>query len=176
MSYINDTLMKNEIVLYRTKPHWIVFLQPIFWFVLSILLFLFGPYIGIINFRIGTALPTYTILALITLVLAVVSAIGSLVNYQTSEYGITNKRVLMKLGFIRRMSLEIYLQKIESVKVYQSVLGRLLNYGSIIISGVGGSKDPFHTIPKPLDFRRRVQEEIEISEDKDEEPSKRKGK
>jgi uncharacterized membrane protein YdbT with pleckstrin-like domain len=161
MSYIDDTLLKNETVLYRSKPHWIIFALPVVWLIISILLFIFGPSLIGANYPVINLLPIYAIAALIALILAVITAIISYVSYQTSEYGITNKRVLMKVGFIRRLSLEIYLQRIESVKVYQSVLGRILGYGSITISGVGGSRDPFSNIPNPLEFRRRVQERVE---------------
>ena len=165
MSYIDSTLMKNEVVLYRAKPHWIIFSWPVFFLLATILLFIFGPNIPGATYQAIGGLPVYAIAAFVALGLAVASAINSYINYQTSEYGITNKRVLMKIGFIRRLSLEIYLQKIESVKIYQSVAGRLFGYGSVMISGVGGSKDPFDNIPDPLQFRRKIQEQVEnISE------------
>lgn len=161
MSYIDDTLMKNEVVLYRSKPHWIIFTWPAVWLVITILLFLFGPSIPVLNYQGIGNLPVFAVAAMVTLALAILSAINSFINFQTSEYGITNKRVLMKIGFIRRLAIEIYLQRIESVKVYQSVAGRIFGYGSIIISGVGGSKDPFHDVPYPLEFRRKIQEQVE---------------
>lgn len=163
MSYIDNTLLKNEVVLYRTKPHWIIFALPTFWLTLCIFLFLFGPLIGPANYPLTPNLPVYAAVALFCLLMSIITGISAYINYQTSEYGITNKRVLMKIGFIRRLSLEIYLQKVESVRVYQSVMGRICDYGSIIISGVGGSKDPFHNIPSPLEFRRRIQEQVEIA-------------
>ena len=161
MSYIDDTLMKNEVVLYRARPHWIIFGWPAFWLIITMLLFMFGPNIAVADYRPAANLPMYAMVAFITLILAVFSAINAFVTYQTSEYGVTNKRVLMKVGFIRRLSLEIYLQRIESVKIYQTVMGRIFGYGSILISGVGGSKDPFRNIPHPLQFRRKIQEQVE---------------
>lgn len=166
MSYVNNTLMTNETILYQTKPHWIVFGWPFTWTLITILLFIFGPSIPFMNYVIVQQypdFPIYAIVAYVTLLLAVITAVSSFIIYQTSEYAITNKRVLMKLGFVRRMVLEIFVQKIESVKVYQPVTGRILGYGSIIISGVGGSKDPFRNIPDPLEFRRRVQDQIEVT-------------
>lgn len=161
MSYINSTLMKNEVVLYQTKPHWIVFAKPVIFLIISVLLFMFGPSF---NYSLGSfapKIPLYAMVASLSLLFAIITAISAFINFQTSEYGITNKRVLMKIGFIRRSSLEIFLQKVESVKVNQSVSGRICGYGSIIVSGVGGSKDPFDNIPNPLEFRRKVQEQIE---------------
>lgn len=164
-NYIDSTLMKNEVVLYRTKPHWVIFMPPALWFLLAIVLFIFGPSFQFINIPAPGPIPIYAYAALLALALSVIIGISAFTNFQTSEYGITNKRVLMKIGFIRRTSLEIFIAKIEGVKVKQTILGRILDYGSIIISGVGGSKDPFDGIPAPLEFRRRVQEQIEnISE------------
>jgi uncharacterized membrane protein YdbT with pleckstrin-like domain len=163
MSYIEDTLMKNEKILYQAKPHWIIFAWPVVWCVIAILLFIFGPNILYADLRVIANLPLYALVALIAVALAIITAVITFITYQSSEYGITNKRVLMKVGFIRRLTLEIYLQKIESVKIYQGVLGRILGYGSVIISGVGGSKDPFTNIPNPLEFRRKIQEEVEIT-------------
>jgi membrane protein YdbS with pleckstrin-like domain len=99
------------------------------------------------------------------LVFAVIPlAITSLIARATSEFAITNKRVLIKTGWIRRYSLETLLTKVESIRVDQSVLGRMLDYGTIIISGTGGSKEPFHKIAQPMMFRRRVQDQISASE------------
>jgi uncharacterized membrane protein YdbT with pleckstrin-like domain len=99
------------------------------------------------------------------LVFAVIaSAITSLIARATSEFAITNKRVLIKTGWIRRYSLETLLTKVESFRVDQSVLGRMLDHGTIIISGTGGSKEPFHKIAQPMMFRRRVQDQISASE------------
>lgn len=67
----------------------------------------------------------------------------------------------MKTGFIKRVTFEIFLRKVESVIVNQSIPGRILGYGTTIISGVGGSKDPFYNIPDPLGFRAKVQELID---------------
>ncbi|PIU51164.1 hypothetical protein COS91_05900 [Candidatus Desantisbacteria bacterium CG07_land_8_20_14_0_80_39_15] len=82
------------------------------------------------------------------------------ISFKTSEFGITNKRVLFKIGFIRRNSLEILLTKIEGIQVNQGILGRILNYGTIIVRGTGGTGSPFRKIEAPLEFRKKVQEQI----------------
>ena len=84
-----------------------------------------------------------------------------LINLKTSEFGVTNKRVLVKVGFIRRYSIELLLTKVEGIQVAQSILGRILRYGTIIVTGTGGGKEPFHKIDDPFEFRRQVQEQIE---------------
>ena len=75
-----------------------------------------------------------------------------------SEFVITNRRIIIKTGFIARSTFEMNLSKIETVNVDQSVMGRILNYGSITIIGTGGTKETFHNISKPLEFRKAFQE------------------
>ena len=81
-----------------------------------------------------------------------------LIDKKTSEFAITNKRVIIKVGLISRKTVELNLSKIESVNVDQSILGRLLGYGSIRIIGTGGTKEVFINLRKPLEFRKNFQE------------------
>lgn len=97
--------------------------------------------------------------------IAIVTAIASFINFKTSEFGVTNKRVIVKVGFIRRNSLEILLNKVEGIQVNQGILGRILGLGSITVIGTNGTKDPFHKIRAPLEFRRKVQEQIAAVQD-----------
>ena len=149
MSYIEKNLMTGERIMYRAKLHWIVFLWPIIWFVLAVLsLTKYG------NTEGGK------ILAGMFILLAIIMGIGSRIKYSTSEFGITNKRVIVKVGFIRRNSIEVLLSKVEGIQVNQGILGRILGYGSIVVSGTGGTKDPFHKISNPFEFRKKAQEQI----------------
>jgi len=76
----------------------------------------------------------------------------------TDEFVVTNKRVIVKTGLISRRTLEMNLNKIESVNVDQSIMGRLLDYGSITIIGTGGTRETFHDIGAAVEFRKRFQE------------------
>ena len=76
----------------------------------------------------------------------------------TSEFLITNKRVIIKTGLIARSTLEMNIRKIESVNVEQTVMGRILGYGDIHIIGTGGTKETFRQISKPITFRKHFQE------------------
>ncbi|NBX05048.1 MAG: PH domain-containing protein [Betaproteobacteria bacterium] len=84
--------------------------------------------------------------------------IAPLIENWTSEFAVTNKRVVIKLGLISRKTLEMNLSKIESVNVDQSILGRLLGYGAITIIGTGGTRETFTDIADPMKFRRTFQE------------------
>lgn len=81
-----------------------------------------------------------------------------IIDLWTDEFAITNKRVIVKTGLIRRKTVELNLTKIESVNVNQSILGRILGFGSIQIVGTGGTRESFTNIRKPLRFRKRFQE------------------
>ena len=81
-----------------------------------------------------------------------------IIRQVTSEFVITNKRIIIKTGIISRQTLEMNLNKIESVNVDQGILGRILGYGTITIIGTGGTRESFHDISSPLLFRRKFQE------------------
>ena len=76
------------------------------------------------------------------------------VRYKSTELAVTTKRVIVKHGFIRRQTVEINLNKVESIQVDQGVLGRLFNFGTLVISGTGTSHAPIAGISEPMGFRR----------------------
>jgi uncharacterized membrane protein YdbT with pleckstrin-like domain len=80
--------------------------------------------------------------------------IAAAIKYFTTELAITNKRVIAKFGLISRSTIEINLQKIESIQVNQGILGRIFNFGSIVVSGAGNPQAPIPGISSPLQFRR----------------------
>ena len=84
--------------------------------------------------------------------------ISPIIRQMTSEFVITNKRVIMKTGLISRKTFEMNLHKIESVNVDQSFWGRILVFGTVSIIGTGGTRESFSDISKPLMFRRKFQE------------------
>lgn len=84
--------------------------------------------------------------------------IAPIIDVMTSEFAITNKRIIIKVGLISRRTLEMNLAKIESVNVNQGVLGRILNYGAITVIGTGGTRESFRGISQPLEFRKAFQQ------------------
>jgi uncharacterized membrane protein YdbT with pleckstrin-like domain len=93
-------------------------------------------------------------------VIAFILFLPSWIKASSSEFAITNKRVLIKVGLIHRHSLELLLQKVEGVGVDQGILGRILGCGTITVAGVGGTKEAFRMIANPLEFRRQVQRSL----------------
>jgi len=93
-------------------------------------------------------------------VLAVIGALViviALVRRSSTELAVTNRRVIAKFGFIARRTIEMNLTKIESVRVEQSVMGRLFGFGSLVVVGTGSSLDPIPYIAQPIAFRQAIQ-------------------
>lgn len=84
--------------------------------------------------------------------------IAPLIARATSEFAITNKRIIIKVGLISRHTLEMNLSKVESVIVDQGIWGRILGYGSITVIGTGGTNEPFPYIANPMEFRKQFQQ------------------
>ena len=155
MSYIDNNLMGGEQVIYRTKLHWAAIGIPIIFTVIIALIILVLLFTGGDAAAVGYFF-------LLFLFIAIIRVISSFIAFKTSEIGVTNKRILIKVGWIRRTSLETLLTKVEGIQVNQGILGRILNYGTIVIKGTGGTNTPFHKIEAPLEFRKKVQEQIDL--------------
>jgi uncharacterized membrane protein YdbT with pleckstrin-like domain len=95
--------------------------------------------------------------------LGLVLLIVAWVRRRTTELAITDKRVIAKFGLVRRDTIELNLHKIESVQVHQSVMARILNIGSIIISGAGNPMEAIDGIADPMAFRRAFLEAQEVA-------------
>jgi uncharacterized membrane protein YdbT with pleckstrin-like domain len=147
MSYVERNLLPNEEITYRARLHRIVYFLPDCVFLVAVLVGLAG----------GAWIAAAVIAAI-----GVVLFIPPWIRSASSEFAITNKRVLIKVGLVRRHSLELLLQKVEGIGVDQSVLGRILGYGTITVSGVGGTKESFRMISDPLEFRRQVQASLSV--------------
>ncbi len=141
MGYVEKNLLPNEVVTYEARLHWVIYALPLGVFGIAVLVGLAG------------GLAPGAVLAALALILA----IPPWVSASSSEFAITNKRILIKVGLIRRHSLELLLQKVEGIGVDQSITGRLFGFGTITVVGVGGTKEEFRSIANPLEFRRQVQ-------------------
>jgi len=153
MGYIEQKLIAGEQILYRVKLHWVVFKWSAIWLVIFLILFTGKE--GSLSVSVAPGI----------LVLAIILIILASIKFATSEFGLTSKRILMKKGLIRRHSKELLLTKIEGIQVKQGIVGRIFGYGTIIVTGTGGIKTNFDKISNPLEFRRRVQEQLSTIEE-----------
>jgi len=80
--------------------------------------------------------------------------LAAFIRYKTTELAVTNKRVIAKFGFISRHTVEMNISKVESIQVSQSVFGRILDFGTLIIAGTGSQQAPIPGISDPMGFRK----------------------
>jgi len=141
MGYIESNLLPGETVVQRARLHWIVFLKAGAVFALGLGLLYFEPRtIGLVVAAIGVAM-----------------AVPPWLELVTSEFGVTSRRVIIKVGLIKRRTLELLIRQVEAISVDQSLTGRIFNFGTITLTGTGGVRETFHNIANPLEFRRSVQ-------------------
>ncbi|MBZ5642619.1 MAG: PH domain-containing protein [Acidobacteriia bacterium] len=162
MSYIEKHLIEGETIVYTTRLHWIVLLGPI---LLALFLGLPGLLLaGYYAAGAGSKEQNSTALAAAGAILVVIAiicfAIG-LVKRNATEMTVTNRRIVVKVGLAARRTVEMLLSRVESIGVEETVTGRVLGYGTVIVRGTGGTPESFDTIAHPLEFRTRVQEQIE---------------
>jgi uncharacterized membrane protein YdbT with pleckstrin-like domain len=149
--YIDDILQPGEKVLYSTNAHWIFYWPAIVaWIVAAVLLVLSRS-----SVTAGVVLLCLSASAVVALA-ALYWSFTAWFHRWTTETDVTNLRVVHKTGFIKRRTFEMSLDKVESVDVNQSILGRILNYGNVTILGVGEGKETIETIASPLEFRNFI--------------------
>ena len=150
--YIDDILQPGEKVLYSTNAHWSFFLPAIgLWIVVAVFLALPGMVPAG-----GTLMLVCWAMAAIVALIALYKTATAWFHRWTTETDVTNLRVVHKTGFISRKTFEMSLDKVESVDVNQSILGRLFDYGDVTIMGVGEGKETITTIASPLSFRNSI--------------------
>jgi uncharacterized membrane protein YdbT with pleckstrin-like domain len=149
MSYVDSILEPGEVVRYRTSVSWIVYLPTVL-FALGALATPaltaghpgFEQVSGIVAILLGAA--------------AVIAFVPAWFRRLTTEIAVTDRRIILKRGLIRRHTVEMNMQKVESVDVDQTLVGRLFNYGNVTIRGTGSSLEKLSLIDGPLRLRSKV--------------------
>lgn len=150
MSYVEKHLIPNETILYFTRLSWIVYLR-------AVLFFLAGLAVGLWGTTSPDSANAFYPVAGVLFLAGLTLFLLAFIRRRSSEFAVTNKRVIIKIGLLSRRSVEILLTKVEAITVEQTLLGRIFGYGTIIIIGTGGTHEPFHLIGDPLEFRRQSQ-------------------
>jgi len=149
MSYVDDHLLANERVIHRARLHWIVYLR-------SLVLLLAGAGIGVFAGR-QWGLEGGLIAGGVPFVIGACTLLACRLSAWASEFAVTDKRLIIKTGLIRRHAVELLLRQIEGIGVDQGIAGRLFGYGTLTVIGTGGTREQFFNISDPLEFRRQVQ-------------------
>jgi uncharacterized membrane protein YdbT with pleckstrin-like domain len=165
VGYIEKNLIAGETVLCKTRLHWVAVLMPM-------LVGLFMAIFAIICFfqasrggqDPGQDSRVWSIAGIVLLALGAVTVCTALLRRNATEMAVTNRRILIKSGFLSRRTIELLLSRVESIVILEPFFGRMLGYGTVIIRGTGGTPEPFPMIARPTEFRRVVQEQIEAGQ------------
>ena len=139
MAYVDSSLLPDEQIVYKATLHWTIFWQCWLIILIGIVSLIFQPIVGGLIIFGGLLV-----------------GLRKFIEYKTSEFAVTTKRVIIKVGVFRRRTLELLLRQVEAISVEQTVLGRMLGFGSVTLTGTGGVREVFHNISSPLEFRRQI--------------------
>jgi uncharacterized membrane protein YdbT with pleckstrin-like domain len=153
LSYVEKNLLPGEVVKYRTRLHWSLYVP-------SVLLTL----LVMVPIAIALVINLLGVFAVIPIVVGAAFILAAHVRRLGSEFAVTNKRVVIKLGVMTTRSLELLLPKVEGIAVNQGMGGKLWGYGDIVVTGSGGTKESFSGIQDPLALRRAIQEATDARE------------
>lgn len=148
MGYFDKNLVPDERILFRTKKHVIIYLWAVLWTLFSV-----------VAAEYMRNNPILAKLAFLPWVLCAFLWVQAWLMYVTSEFAVTNKRVMMREGFFFKHANELRLNTISQVNIDQSLLGEWLNYGTITLNSFGG-RDAYSLIANPVMFQRVVNEQV----------------
>ncbi len=152
MSYVERVLQPGEELVYRSRIHWFVYLNGLAILVIAGLVFWAG-----MRYAPPDVPPmAIEIVAGIIGLWGLLLVLGAWIRRLTTELAVTSRRIIYKRGLIRRYTIEMNMDKVESVDVNQSILGRIFDFGDITVRGTGEGMQPLHSIDAPLAFRNHV--------------------
>ena len=146
LSFVEENLMQNEKIIFATKESSVLYYTPIGYLLISLACLFFQ-----MVFWFGMA----------GVLFSGIYFAGLYVNVNSSLYVVTSKRIFVKSGFLQRTSIEFPLSKVESIQLSQSLLGRMFNFGSIKINGVGGDSGNVYLLSNPLEFKKAATQTLD---------------
>lgn len=159
MAYVEKVLLPDERIIYAATLHWVLYLQGLLitgfagivgYFSKPVLALMFGNHLG----------PQFSkpisLVAMVIVLIGAVLLLGAYVRQTSTEIVITNKRLIAKYGFISRATFEILANRITGANFDQTIFGRLLGYGTILVHGAGGEVSPIDQVSNPQLFYRAL--------------------
>jgi uncharacterized membrane protein YdbT with pleckstrin-like domain len=150
VGYVERHLLPNERVVYKTRLHWILFAKPASVTLLGLVL--------TVALGVATRMEWLWYASLLVIAAGIGWGAVHAVELLTSEFAVTTTRLIFKVGLIGRYTTELLLGKLESIGVQQTLLGRLLKYGDLVVTGTGGAREVFPRVHDPIGFRNHVQQ------------------
>ncbi len=136
--------MTDSNIVYQARLHWIIFFWPV-------ILLCLGGFLGLRFTQLREV-------AIFFILFAVLWGLMVWITYQYSSLTIKKTQVILRTGFLVRNTMDIPLSKIESIDIRRSLLGSLLHYGSVVITGTGGSRQSVNYLNRPLTCRRYIEQ------------------
>ncbi len=152
MRYIDQVLQPGESIRLVTTVSWVSYVPGMLLWIVAAIIAAMHPN--------PQASPVLNLLVLT--IAALIFLAGLVLNARTwfrrftTEVAVTDRRIIYKRGLINRHTVEMHMDKVESVDVDQTIIGRIFNYGDIVIRGTGETVEPFRGIDRPLEFRNKV--------------------
>ncbi|MBI5837155.1 MAG: PH domain-containing protein [Candidatus Eisenbacteria bacterium] len=185
MGYVESNLVEGEEIGYRARVHWVRYIRPGLLCLAGLALAVAGvmPELSAGAGQAGSAGSAggagaaaggpaaglahgaWNALGLVGAFMFLLGLTGCLlarIYVMSSEFAVTNRRVLIKIGLVRRHTLELLLTKVEGIGVDQGFWGRVLGFGTITVTGTGGTRESFRDIARPLEFRKQVQTRVPV--------------
>jgi uncharacterized membrane protein YdbT with pleckstrin-like domain len=149
MNYVNSVLQPGENLEARSTLHWLVYGRALIALVAAVACF------------IGSRLVTgngeiFLWSAAFFTAGAVIFFVPAWIHRLSTEIAVTDRRIILKRGLIQRHTIEINMDKVESVDVDQSILGRIFDYGTITVHGTGTGIEPLRNVSAPIALRNAV--------------------
>ena len=159
MGYVSSVIQPGEKVIFDGKIHWIVYASPMILILIGADIMFLGPEQAsqLLKQEISNDPPFFLIGGGCLLVLGLVNLLSAFFYRFTTEIAVTNRRVIFKKGFIWRKTMEMNVNKVESVYIDQTVIGRILDYGTVSVVGTGSSIEPFTSVDSPVKLRNTIQ-------------------
>ncbi len=161
MGFTNQSLVANEDVILKATLHPAVFVAPVAGMTLGIIL-LTQPPPG----EPSLSTSCMRMLILLFILACLWNLLQTAAVFFTTDFAVTTRRVIGKSGLIQRHSLDVLLHKVESVQIHQSLAGRLFGFGTIIVTGSGGTQQQFRGIGDPMRFRSAINDQIVVMDER----------
>jgi uncharacterized membrane protein YdbT with pleckstrin-like domain len=151
MPYYSKVLQPGETVRVVGRLHWLIYSNAVLLLVIALAIALLAA-----ELTDPTQRQLVLLVALVVVVLGALVFLGAWIRRKATEIVVTDRRIIYKRGFIARRTVEMNISKVETVDVEQSIAGRLLGYGTVLIRGTGESLEPLRHVEAPLTIRNAI--------------------
>jgi uncharacterized membrane protein YdbT with pleckstrin-like domain len=158
MTFIEKNLANSEKIVYRAQLHWWIYAKAFLLLILGLAVVIFGATSGS-----GTsAKEGIKIFGGLLTLIGIIGLVNAYVRASSSEFAVTNRRIMLKTGVAKRRLIELQLNRSEGLVIDQGIIGRIFGYGTIIIR-TGTMEEIFSPIADPYEFKRQINNAIESS-------------